>query len=146
MPPVTTQPQVKAALQTRLAVRPGLAGVVVEYGDSDSERRETILLSTSFDTATLAPLVMRQNRNEEDYQLRVVIWSAKLETPAKTEARAEAIAEEIQAEVVSTGTPPFGLASVSWIRVAGTELLTEANADGPVTRLTVLLNVKARLV
>lgn len=143
---VTTQPQVKAALATALAARPGLTGVAVDYGEpADGARREAVLISTAFDTTTLAPIVMRRSKVEEDYQLKVHVWSAKLETPAKTEARAEAIAEEIQATCDTAGTPPFGLAAVSWIRVGGSELVTEATSDGPLTRLTLLLNVKARI-
>jgi len=143
---VTTQPSVKAALVTALAARPGLAGIQVEYGEPDGSRCEAVLLSTGFDTADMTPLVMRRNKREEDYTLRVHVWSAKLETPAKTEARAEAIAEEVEAAVLAQGTPPFGLASVLWVRVDGTELVTDVTADGPTTRLTVLLAVKGRIV
>ena len=146
---VTTQPSVKAALQTALLARSFITSnhIPVDYGEpGDGARREAVLISTAVDTATLEPLVMRRARNEEDYQLRVHVWSALAETPAKTEARAELIAEEVQATADSSGTPPFGLTTVSWVRVGGTELVTEVNADGPITRLTVLLNVKARLV
>lgn len=149
MPPVTTQPAVKAALQAALAARSFISTnhIPVDYGEpGDSARREAILISTAFDPATMEPLVLRHDKNEEDYTLRVHVWSAIAETPAKTEARAELIAEEIQATANAAGTPPFSLTAVSWIRVAGTELVTEVNADGPMTRLTVLLNVHARLV
>lgn len=149
MPPVTTQPALKAALKTALEARSFITTnkIQVDYGEpGDSGRREGILISTAFDPATMAPLVLRRGKNEEDYVLRVHVLAALQETPAKTEARAETIAEEIQAAVDGAGTPPFGLATVSWVRVAGTELMTETNADGLMTRLTVLLNVKARLV
>lgn len=148
MPPVTTQPAVKAALKAAIEARSFIATnrIQVDYGEpGDAGRREAVLISTAFDPATMGPLVMRRAKNEEDYTLRVHVLSGLLETPAKTEARAELIAQEVQAAVDGAGTPPFGLASVSWVRVAGTELLTEAT-DAPTTRLTVLLNVKARLV
>lgn len=143
---VTTQPSLKAALVTALAARPGLAGIEVGYGPPDESRREAVLIDTSFDTSKMTPLVIRKNKREEDYTLKVHVWSAKLETPQKTEARAEVLAEEIEAAVLAAGTPPFGLTSVSWLRVDGTELDTNATADGPTTRLTVLLAVKARIV
>lgn len=149
MPPITTQPSVKAALQAALAARSFITTnhIPVDYGEpGDSARREAILISTAFDPATMAPLVMRRSKNEEDYILRVHVLAALQETPAKTEARAELIAREIQAAVDGAGTPPFGLTAVSWVKVAGTELVTEAGADGLATRLTVLLDVKARLV
>ncbi len=147
MSSVTTQPAVKAALKTALEARPNLAHITVDYGEpGDSARREAILISTATDTASKTPLVLRKGRNEEDYQLRVHVWSAVLETPQKTEARAETLAEEIEAAVNAAGTPPFGLAEVSWVRVSGTELVTEVNSDGPITRLTVVLSVKSRLV
>lgn len=146
MPKVTTQPAVRAALQTALAARPGLAGIEMAYGEpGDSGRREAILIGTDLDSTTLEQRVMRVGKNEEDYQLRVHVLAGLQETPAKTEARAELLAEEIQAAVDGSGRPPFGLTEVSWVRVAGTELVTEANADGLMTRLTVLINVRARL-
>lgn len=143
---VTTQPALKAAIVTTLAARPGLAGVEVGYGEPDSSRREAVLVGTGYERADTTPLVMRRNKVEEDYLLPVHVWSALLETPAKTEARAEVLAEEVQGAVQATGTPAFGVAAVSWVRVAGTELDTNVTADGPSTRLTVLLAVKARIV
>jgi hypothetical protein len=143
---VTTQPALKAALATALAARPGLAGIQVDYGEPDQSRREAVLLSTEIDTSDMEQLVMRRNKREEDYTLRAHVMSAKLETPQKTEARAEVIAEEIEAAVLAQGTPPFGVANVSWVKVAGAELVTETASEGPITRLTVLLAVKGRIV
>ena len=143
---VTTQPALKAALRTALAARGGLAGIEVDYGEPQEGRREAVYVSTALDSDSMTPLVMRKNKREEDYTLKVHVWSAKLETPAKTEARAEVLAEEIEAAVLAAGTPPFGVSAVSWVRVAGTELATEVTAEGPSTRLTVLLAVKGRIV
>lgn len=147
MPLVTTQPSVKAALQTTLLARTFIVNnhIVVDYGEpGDATPREAILISTAFDPATLEPLVMRKGKSEEEYALKVHVWSAKLETPAKTEARAEVIAEEVQQAVIDNTT--LGVAGVSWIRSSGTELVTETTDGVPTTRLTVLLNVHARLV
>jgi hypothetical protein len=147
MPLVTTQPAVKAALQTALLARTFISTnhIQVDYGEpGDSGRREAILISTAFDPTILEPLVLRKGKSEEDYILRVHVLCATLETPAKTEARAEVLAEEVQQAVIDNVT--LGVAGVSWIRPAGSELVTEVTADGPSTKLTVLLSVKARLV
>jgi hypothetical protein len=147
MPLVTTQPAVKAALQTALLARTFITTnhIQVDYGEpGDAGRREAILISTAFDPATLERLVLRKGKSEEEYTLRVHVLAGLQETPAKTEARAEVIAEEVQQAVIDNVT--LGVTGVSWIVPAGSELVTEVTADGPVTRLTVLLSVTARLV
>lgn len=149
MPLVTTQPAVRAALQTALLARSFITTnkIQVEYGDpGDSFRREAILIGTAFDDTTKGALVMRKGKSDEDYALRVHILSGLLETPAKTEARAELIGREVEAAVVADPTLGVGAQGVSWIRIGGSELVTLVDADGVSTRLTLLLNVKARLV
>src|SRR5262245_18922842 len=130
MPLVTTQPAVKAALQTALLARSFITTnkIQVEYGDpGDAGRREGIFISTAFDLSTLEPLLLRKGKHEEDYVLRVHVLAGLQETPAKTEARAETIAEEVQQAVIDNTT--LGVAGVSWIRPAGAELVTEVTPD-----------------
>lgn len=143
----TTQPAVKAALKAKLSAAPALSGVQILYGVNDEQRRETIWLGATLQEPIMEPAAFRAGggaRNEE-YVLEVHCENGTKPTPEATEARAATLEAAVEAVVFADVTLGLSAAGVRSVYPSGVITRTVEGPDGPVSTITLRLNVKARL-
>jgi hypothetical protein len=145
----TTMVAVKQALVDQLGALPALADAFVSYGHPGERGRKELIWLGDVRIGDQEPVAIKagRRRREESYELElnVEVAGTKL-APERSELRAVelgTVVEEYLADHPMLSPP---VAGVLFVVVTGATLRTVDTSNGPVSRLTFTVQVKARLL
>lgn len=139
----------KTTLLAELVAMPGTAGVKLSYGDpGENALKENIWFGRIYDNAH-DPVALKagRRRREENFTLDIYIEVGGVRlTPERCEARALELGLLIEEYLADSPKLDGTVTGLQFAVVSGMELFTSQTTDGPYTRHTVSVDVKARLL
>lgn len=139
----------KSKLVSELAALPAMAGVKVSYGDpGDLALKENVWCGKITDNEHEAvALKAGRRRREENYTADVYVEVTGTRLTVETaETRALALGLVLEEYLADNPKLDGTITGLLFAVVSGMELSTLESTDGPHTRLTVSIDVKARLL
>ena len=145
----STMYAVKSALLTKLQADSTLSSIQVTYGDPlDAMRRECIYMG-DINSGIISPesFSTGRRRNIEEYTIDVEIYvQSKPAGQAEAEQRALVLANAVEGVVATYPDLEGAVSQLLFIQCSGMSMsATEAGIDGTRIRLTVSIDVKARM-
>lgn len=139
----------KTKLLAELAALPGTAGVKLSFGDpGETALKENIWFGRIYNNEHDAvALKAGRRRREENFTLEtyVEVGGTRL-TPERSETRALELGLLIEEYLADNPKLDGNVECLLFAVVSGMELFTSSTSDGPLTRYTVSIDVKARLL
>mgnify|MGYP003648659320 FL=1 len=139
----------KTKLLSELTSIPGTAGVKMSFGDpGENALKENIWFGRIFNNEHDAvALKAGRRRREENFTLEVYVevGGTRL-TPERSETRALELGLLIEEYLADNPKLDGTVDCLLFAVVSGMELFTSSTTDGPLTRYTISVDVKARLL
>lgn len=139
----------KTKLLAELAALPGTDGVKLSFGDpGENALKENIWFGRIYNNEHDAvALKAGRRRREENFTLEtyVEVGGTRL-TPERSETRALELGLLIEEYLADNPKLDGNVECLLFAVVSGMELFTSSTSDGPLTRYTVSIDVKARLL
>lgn len=139
----------KTTLLEAIGVMPGMAGVKVSFADpGENALKENIWFGRISDNDH-DPVALKagRRRREENFtlEINVEVGGTRL-TPERCETRALALGLLIEEYIADNPKLDGTVDGLLFAVVSGMELFTSQTTDGPLTRHTIDVDVKARLL
>ena len=143
----TTKFKSRKALLDCLRNVTALAGVSIGYNHVDNPA-ESISLGPTIQGAEteIRSHTQRPVKQEETYNVALVLFVGSKATIEANEARADELLEAIMTELADNYTLGNSIDGFQWARVAGTEIVSgEVVDEGPMCRVDLLIQCKGRI-
>jgi hypothetical protein len=139
----------KQDLLATISAMPGMAGVKVSFGDpGENALKENVWFGRIYDNDH-DPVALKagRRRREENFTLEIYVevGGTRL-TPERCETRALELGLLIEEYLADNPKLDGNVDGLLFAVVSGMELFTSQTTDGPYTRHTVSVDVKARLL
>jgi len=143
----TTAADLKAALKSAMLSEAGLAGVPVSYGEpGDLARTEHVWIGSAVSGAQeVAVFKTGRTRRDEEYMVDVIVEVSSVSNPETCEARAVLLGTVIE-EMLADDPKVNDVTGLLWCVVNAFDLDTQELPDGPVSKYTLSLNARGRIL
>ena len=143
----TTAAALKSALKDAMSSEAGLAGVPISYGEpGDLARTEHIWIGAATSGAQeVAAFKTGRTRRDEEYFIDICVEVSSSSNPESCEARVVLLGTVIE-EMLADDPKVNDVTNLLWCVVHNFDLDTQELAEGPVSKYTITLVARGRLL